>query len=606
MEGFIRYRRGKMLGKGGFAMVYQFTDLVTGDELAAKVISKKTLDNKMTRSKLETEIKIHRSLSHPNIVKFKYHFEDEANIYIMMELCRGSTVADVVKKRGRIESKDAARILRQLVSALAYMHERRIIHRDLKLANLMISTSGNLRLGDFGLACQVRRADERRMTVCGTPNYIAPEVLRGKRGTGHSFQADIWSLGAVLYAMLVGKPPFETKSVEETYERIKRNDYTFPVSRPICPLGASLIQDMLRTEQARRPSLHFIKHHDFVLAHTGASPAAPHRRADPDPLRQAPPAMTKRVGAMDPETLRLLQRERAGLGAEAAELRPLKDVTNTHAGASRRPGSAPVEAGAWYGREVARHPPSPPRPAAVQKRSPLKETRALRAKPRAAAGLAAEFAAVEASASAASAAAVGGAGPAARKPRPGPSIVKWLDFSAKYGVCYLISDGSVGCLFNDMTKLLLCKGHDHMLYTPDTSGGAHAAASEVLPAVEPPPERLKKKVNLLFHFQKQLGGEFRPSGASAPPHPKRSVFVKRWVKTKYSSVFRLSDRTIQVIFRDKSAIHLCTQEKYIIYFDKFGGSDSYFFDALPSDPPMLRRLKYTKEILHDLLTGSRR
>ena len=112
MEGFIRYRRGKMLGKGGFAMVYQFTDLVTGDELAAKVISKKTLDNKMTRSKLETEIKIHRSLSHPNIVKFKYHFEDEANIYIMMELCRGSTVADVVKKRGRIESKDAARILR--------------------------------------------------------------------------------------------------------------------------------------------------------------------------------------------------------------------------------------------------------------------------------------------------------------------------------------------------------------------------------------------------------------------------------------------------------------------------------------------------------------
>ena len=77
------------------------------------------------------------------------------------------------------------------MSALAYMHERRIIHRDLKLANLMISTSGNLRLGDFGLACQVRRADERRMTVCGTPNYIAPEVLRGKRGTGHSFQADI-------------------------------------------------------------------------------------------------------------------------------------------------------------------------------------------------------------------------------------------------------------------------------------------------------------------------------------------------------------------------------------------------------------------------------
>ena len=258
-----RYRRGRLLGKGGFAMVYEFTDAASGACWAAKVVAKSTFENKMTKRKLESEICVHAAMRHPHIVRFKCHFEDAANVYLLMEMCSGQTIADRLKARGPISSAEAALWLRQIASALSYMHKQRVIHRDLKLANLFLDREGNVKVGDFGLACQLRSPDELRRTVCGTPNYIAPEVLRGKRG-GHSYAADLWSLGAVLYTMLVGRPPFETKSVEDTYARIKKNDFEFPARRPVCPLAKDLITRLLRVEPGTRLSLDRIKSHDFI------------------------------------------------------------------------------------------------------------------------------------------------------------------------------------------------------------------------------------------------------------------------------------------------------------------------------------------------------
>lgn len=113
-----------------------------------------------------------------------------------------------------------------MLSAIIYLHKNRIIHRDLKLGNLFLSDRMEIKLGDFGLATKVDFEGERKKTICGTPNYIAPEILEGK--LGHSYEVDVWSLGVIAYTLLVGKPPFETNDVKTTYRRIRINDYSFP------------------------------------------------------------------------------------------------------------------------------------------------------------------------------------------------------------------------------------------------------------------------------------------------------------------------------------------------------------------------------------------
>ena len=111
------------------------------------------------------------------------------------------------------------------------MHKNRVIHRDLKLGNLFLSEKMEIKIGDFGLATKIDFEGERKRTICGTPNYIAPEILEGK--TGHSYEVDIWSLGVILYTLIIGKPPFETNDVKTTYRRIRMNAYSFPEHVPI-------------------------------------------------------------------------------------------------------------------------------------------------------------------------------------------------------------------------------------------------------------------------------------------------------------------------------------------------------------------------------------
>lgn len=134
--------------------------------------------------------------------------------------------------------------LSQLVSSLSYLHEHLVIHRDLKLGNLFIDSNMKVKVGDFGLATKLTYAEERRKTICGTPNYIAPEILEGKEG--HSFEVDIWSTGVIMYTLLVGKPPFESKDVKSTYRRILANSYSFPENHPVGPQAKSLIREMLQ------------------------------------------------------------------------------------------------------------------------------------------------------------------------------------------------------------------------------------------------------------------------------------------------------------------------------------------------------------------------
>uniref|UniRef100_A0A8C7S3P8 Serine/threonine-protein kinase PLK n=1 Tax=Oncorhynchus mykiss TaxID=8022 RepID=A0A8C7S3P8_ONCMY len=252
------YCRGKVLGKGGFAKCYEFTDLASGKVYAAKIIPHTRVSKPHQREKIDREIELHRILHHKHIVHFYHHFEDKDNIYILLEYCSRRSLAHILKARKVLTEPEVRYYLRQIVSGLRYLHEQEILHRDLKLGNFFINESMDLKVGDFGLAAKLEPVENRRRTICGTPNYLSPEVLNKQ---GHGCESDIWALGCVMYTMLLGRPPFETTNLKETYRCIREARYTLPSS--LTAQAKQLISRMLAKSPADRPHLEDILRHDF-------------------------------------------------------------------------------------------------------------------------------------------------------------------------------------------------------------------------------------------------------------------------------------------------------------------------------------------------------
>ena len=247
------YRRGHFLGEGGFARCFQIKD-ESGKIFAAKTVAKISIKTEKTKKKLLSEIQIHKSMKHPNIVHFVDCFEDDTNVYILLEICSNGSLMDLMKKRKTLTEPEVRFFTTQICGAVKYMHSRRVIHRDLKLGNIFFDKDYNLKVGDFGLAAVLANNRERKYTVCGTPNYIAPEVLMGKHA-GHSFEVDIWSIGVMIYALLVGKPPFQAKDVNVIYDRIKACQYGYPKDKYVSSEAKTLIADILCVDPVERPSI---------------------------------------------------------------------------------------------------------------------------------------------------------------------------------------------------------------------------------------------------------------------------------------------------------------------------------------------------------------
>ena len=216
-----------------------------------------------------SEIKIHRSLHQNHIVGFEHFFEDAENVYILLELCQNQSLNELLRRRKRLHELEVQCYINQICAAVKYLHSHRVIHRDLKLGNLFLNDKMEVKIGDFGLATKLEFDGERKRTICGTPNYIAPEVLEGKQG--HSYEVDVWSIGVIIYTLIIGKPPFETSDVKTTYKRIRMNAYTFPDNVQITDSARDLITKILNNDPAKRPSIDDLMAHEW-LNHAGTIP----------------------------------------------------------------------------------------------------------------------------------------------------------------------------------------------------------------------------------------------------------------------------------------------------------------------------------------------
>lgn len=255
------YKRGNFLGEGGFAKCYEAFDIETNDRRCCKAIWKKAIKSDNEKEKIRSEIKINSALKHNRIVTLYSCFEDENYVYIILEMCDKQSMMDLLRRRKYLTEEETRYYMLQILDAMEYCLSKRVIHRDLKLGNVFITSDMTIRVGDFGLATQLTEFEDRKKTICGTPNYIAPEVLFDRGG--HSFEADMWSIGVIIYTLIIGIPPFQTSNTKKLYSKIKTCDYSFPSNRKISDDAKDLIQKMLTSNPDERPKFDEIRKHPF-------------------------------------------------------------------------------------------------------------------------------------------------------------------------------------------------------------------------------------------------------------------------------------------------------------------------------------------------------
>uniref|UniRef100_A0A7N0TG68 non-specific serine/threonine protein kinase n=1 Tax=Kalanchoe fedtschenkoi TaxID=63787 RepID=A0A7N0TG68_KALFE len=224
---FGKYEMGRLLGCGAFAKVYYARDVLTGNSVAIKIISKNKISGTTLMSNIKSEISIMRRLRHPNIVKLYEVLATKTKIFFVMEFVKGGELFAKVAK-GRFSEDLSRQYFQQLISAVAHCHSRGVFHRDLKPENLLIDDNGDLKVSDFGLSAvtgQVRN-DGLLHTLCGTPAYVAPEIL-GKKGYDGA-KVDVWSCGVILFVMTAGFLPFNDPNLMAMYKKIYKGDFRCP------------------------------------------------------------------------------------------------------------------------------------------------------------------------------------------------------------------------------------------------------------------------------------------------------------------------------------------------------------------------------------------
>ena len=575
-----QYKKGRFLGKGGFAKCYELICKDNNKIFAAKMLQKSNLKTERQRQKLITEIKIHKSCHHSHVVAFEHNFEDRENVYILLELCQNQTLNELHMRRKILTEIEVQCYIIQLVKALQYLHSHRIIHRDLKLGNLFLNDKMQLKVGDFGLATKLDYDGERKKTICGTPNYIAPEVINS---SGHSYEVDIWAIGIIIYTLLVGKPPFETRDVKTTYGKIKKADYIFPENCKISDSAKNLIKKILVVEPKKRPSLNDILFDDFFNQGIVIPKLLP-----TSTLAFRPPL--EYINKYMPKSSKILNKTES-----SKEVKEKKDISN----------------------EITKDTENNDK----QNTIPLFLNSTFLSKKEV-------------------------------------WVTKWVDYSNKYGLGYILNNGLVGVYFNDNTKMLLNPQQNRITYVERKISDKQELLYTF--SINEYPDDIKNKVNLFNEFKNfleddvklkhsntvykskeknkdkinnEINGETKNKlkrnntkriekkqlNESKDKRPDKNdsnfeinnnieetdfIFVKKWLKTRHAMIFRFSNKIIQVCFQDHSEIIIHTLNQNITYINKIGEKVVYPLNKglNSSNHEMNKRVKYTKEVLSHMVS----
>uniref|UniRef100_A0A7N5ZUX6 polo kinase n=1 Tax=Anabas testudineus TaxID=64144 RepID=A0A7N5ZUX6_ANATE len=583
------YSKGKLLGKGGFARCYEMTDLSSNKTYAVKVIPQSRVSKPHQRDKITNEIELHKTLSHKHVVKFSHHFEDHENIYIFLELCSRKSLAHIWKARHTLTEPEVRYYLRQIISGLKYLHSRGILHRDLKL----------------GICCDFGRAHVIcGTTICGTPNYLAPEVLNRQ---GHGTESDVWSLGCVMYTLLCGNPPFETLDLKETYKCIKEVRYNLPST--LSPAAQKLISGILQKNPSDRLTLDQILNHEFFTKGFTPDKLPPNSCVMVPELH--PPSPAKKFFTKMAKSL--FGKKKAKVEKIPCEEKDDKDISKLVSGIVKcsinrqisyktvGPNEVPSPTG-----QLVNCVPLEQTPAEEESRKSIsrsfKGTMASSTEP-------CEDVLTPVAVADIAMKVLNGClatmPPATRNPpclsRPQSFlwVTKWVDYSNKYGFGYQLSNQSIGVLFNEGTHLSLCEQRQTVHYCLTNNKHFTFPANSL-------PEQLRSQkqiVELMANYMEQNlmeGGDLHceEQVSGVPP------LLLQWVKTDHALVMLFNNGTLQVNFyTDHTKIILCksSDDSYLLtYISRERVSYTYLLSMLNEmgcTPELRHRLRYVVQLL---------
>jgi len=264
------YQLGKEIGRGGFSVVVEAQNKKTGQKVAIKRIKKDQVEGDDIKLLLR-EVHIMRGLNHPNILKLYEVYENDEEFFLVMELVTGKELFDKIVEKGQYSEKEAANIVRQIVSAVEYLHSNGIAHRDLKPENLLTSGDGDLeviKIADFGFSKNF--GEDKLKTSCGSPGYVAPEVLTNE---DYDNSVDMWSVGVIIYILLCGYPPFYADNAPALFKKIMEVKYDFddPSWENVSGDAKDLINHLLMKDPSKRYTAKQCAQNAWVMGQTSTT-----------------------------------------------------------------------------------------------------------------------------------------------------------------------------------------------------------------------------------------------------------------------------------------------------------------------------------------------
>ena len=243
------YNLEKVIGKGALGDVYSAINQYTDEKVAIKILSKQSLQQDKTELTLiNNEITILKLLNHKNIIKLFEVFESTTHIFIVTELCTGKELFDFIYVKKKLSEPEALALFHQIIDAMVYLHEMKIVHRDVKPENILFDSHGSIKLIDFGFSCYYSNSDTSLNEPLGTPSYACPEMHKGIWYKPE--QADVWSCGILLYVMVCGYLPFSEEDEEENQKLIEKGDFEIPTS--LSPSLHNLLKNMIEPDPEKR------------------------------------------------------------------------------------------------------------------------------------------------------------------------------------------------------------------------------------------------------------------------------------------------------------------------------------------------------------------